>query len=208
MTQATDIRQRKENMRAAMRQARQEAARAQPAAGMQLVQYFLKTNFFKKWAADLRWQELSGKSSLIISFYYPLTDELDCLPLAYKIYEMGHQICLPVLGAKDAPLAFRQWQPDATLVQRSFGLKEPDEKASLLQPDILFVPLLAFDAEGWRLGYGGGYYDRTLNSLRKCNPALLAIGLCYAAQEVPEVPHGPTDERLDYILTPESARQF
>ena len=106
------------------------------------------------------------------------------------------------------PLAFRQWQSGDALVKRKWGILEPiDSRPANLTPDVLLLPLLAFDSAGWRLGYGGGFYDRTLAKLRSRRP-VLAIGLAFDQQEVDAVPHSAYDERLDMILTPTGLRSF
>ena len=139
-----------------------------------------------------------------ISGYWPIGSELDARPLLSALHERGHAIGLPVVTARGAPLLFRAWRPGASLVPASFGLQEPPDGAPLLVPEILIVPLVAFDRRGHRLGYGGGFYDRTLSGLRAGDTAgrrTLAIGIAFAAQELDEVPHGASDERLDWVVT-------
>ena len=132
--------------------------------------------------------------------------ELDPLPLMLKLAGAGAQLCLPVMAGKDRPLQFRAWAPGGLLVERIWGIQEPPATSPAVVPDILLVPLLAFDARGFRLGYGGGYYDRTLAVLR-ADAKVLAIGLGYEAQMVDAVPHGANDQRLDWILTEAGPRK-
>src|SRR5262249_49293173 len=117
----------------------------------------------------------------------------------------GHAIALPrVAGAKQTPLAFHIYEPDAALVAGRFGLSEPHPDWTLAVPSVLIVPLLAFDARGYRLGYGAGHYDATLANLRRGHE-VVAVGFAYAGQEVPDVPHDAHDERLDWIVTEQGA---
>jgi 5-formyltetrahydrofolate cyclo-ligase len=132
----------------------------------------------------------------IIAGYWPMGEEMDPRPLMLALAARGHVLALPVTPPRGQPLAFRAWVPGAALRAGPMGTSEPfagDE----LRPDMLLVPLLAFDRAGRRLGYGGGYYDRTLAAL----PGAKAIGIAYAGQEMPEVPAGPQDFRLPLIAT-------
>ena len=135
----------------------------------------------------------------IIAGYWPMGEELDPRPLMLALASRGHAMALPVTPPRGQPLAFRAWAPGAALRPGPMGTSEPAEGAAL-RPDILLVPLLAFDRAGRRLGYGGGYYDRTLAAL----PGAKAIGIAYAGQEMPEVPAGPQDFRLPLIATEDS----
>jgi 5-formyltetrahydrofolate cyclo-ligase len=102
--------------------------------------------------------------------------------------------------ARDRPLEFRRWRPGATLVIDRFGIAHPPADAAVIEPDVLLVPLLAFDSRHYRLGYGAGFYDRTLADLR-ARKTILAIGVAYSAQRVAEVPLDGWDEALDLVLT-------
>jgi 5-formyltetrahydrofolate cyclo-ligase len=113
---------------------------------------------------------------------------------------------LPVVIAKNEPLLFRLWRPGMPLEVGRFGTLHPPNDSPLLTPDLVLVPLLAFDRHGDRLGYGGGYYDRTLAALR-IERSSRAVGLAYAAQELPELPHQPHDQRLDWIVTEIDVRE-
>jgi 5-formyltetrahydrofolate cyclo-ligase len=139
--------------------------------------------------------------------YSPMGDEADPLPLLKALLERGHQTGLPVTPAGRAPLVFRRWAPGEPLVPARFGLSEPPATATTFEPTILLVPLLAFDCAGHRLGYGAGYYDRTLEKLRTSR-SVLAIGIAYSGQEVDEVRAGPHDQKLDWIVTERGARRF
>lgn len=137
-----------------------------------------------------------------VSLFWSVKGEIDIGPLARKLDVAGVKLCLPVIERKAAPLVFRAWRPGDALVDRPFGLKEPPEGVEEVEPDLLFVPLAAFDRAGGRVGYGGGFYDRTLEKLRAKQPAL-AIGLAFAAQEVETVPLESHDAPLDGVLTEE-----
>lgn len=141
-----------------------------------------------------------GEAPVAISGYWPMGNELDVKPLLAALDRAGHIIGLPVAVARDAPLVFRRWRPGNALLDGSFGTSIPGEDNASVVPRILIVPLLAFDRAGFRLGYGGGYYDRTLAALRHAGP-VTAIGVAYADQEVASVPRGPRDQPLDAIVT-------
>ncbi len=135
-----------------------------------------------------------------IAGFWSMGDEIDMRPLLCALDAAGHVVALPVTVGRDRPLLFRRWRPDAAMVPGGFGTSVPAADADIVVPRILIVPLLAFDRAGCRLGYGGGYYDRTLAGLRAGGP-IVAIGVAYAAQEVDAVPHGVADARLDLIVT-------
>ncbi len=146
-----------------------------------------------------------GLSGTLVSAYLPIRDELDVLPLLSRLIAGGRTIGLPVIFAREQPLVFRCWQPGEPLDAKPFGLSEPAPTAPAMLPDIILVPLAAFDATGARLGYGGGYYDRTLG-LYRSKRAVIAIGIAYDEQEVAHLPRGPHDQPLDIILTPSGSR--
>lgn len=135
----------------------------------------------------------------IISGYMAMRTELSPLPAMAALQAAGARICVPVIEAKGQPLAFREWRHDGEMIPGPFGASVPAEGDWLI-PDTLIVPLVAFDARLNRLGYGGGFYDRTLERLRAGAPTR-AIGFAFAAQELPEVPQEPTDQPLDALIT-------
>ena len=110
-------------------------------------------------------------------------------------------LCLPVVVAEHEPLIFRAWQPGDPLVEGAFGIPVPLPSQPQIEPDVLLVPLLAFDERGYRIGYGGGYYDRTLTQLKRSGDPL-AVGLAFDEQQVPQVPIEETDIALDAVITP------
>jgi 5-formyltetrahydrofolate cyclo-ligase len=137
-----------------------------------------------------------------VSAYSAMGSELDPGALVERLAREGMRTCLPVVTPLGNPLQFRSWMPGEPLVARTWGIREPADTAPVVEPDVLLVPLLAFDATGGRLGYGGGYYDRTLARLRALKP-IIAIGIAHAQQRLESVPLGPHDEPLDWILTPD-----
>jgi len=126
--------------------------------------------------------------------------EIDVLPLMARLVADGAVTALPVVTGKGQPLVFRRWQPGEPLEEAHFGIHVPPATAEEVDPDVLLVPMLAFDRHGYRLGYGGGFYDRTLERLRALKP-VTAIGVAFAGQEVAEVMRGDHDQPLDWILT-------
>ncbi|WP_035693561.1 5-formyltetrahydrofolate cyclo-ligase [Azospirillum halopraeferens] len=141
-----------------------------------------------------------------VAGYWPLGSELDVRPLLLHLVEGGRTAALPVSGPRGTPLRFRAWQgPDTPMHDGRYGIREPAECVPEVVPAVLLVPFLAFDRSGHRLGYGAGYYDRTLAGLRAAGRPALAVGVGFAAQEVGQVPHGPHDEPLDWIVTEREA---
>lgn len=143
-----------------------------------------------------------------VSLFFSVKGEIDVVPLMARLAAMGVPLCLPAIVRKAAPLVFRDWKPGEPLDDRPFGLKEPPPGAAEVVPDLLFVPLAAFDRAGGRVGYGGGFYDRTLAKLRGEGRRALAIGLAFAAQEVDAVPTAAHDAPLDGVLTEDGYRAF
>jgi 5-formyltetrahydrofolate cyclo-ligase len=133
-----------------------------------------------------------------VAGYWPIRDEIDPRPALRSLAASGVALALPVVTARDAPLSFRRWWPDAPMTDGAFGVPIPADGARCL-PATLIVPLLAFDRDGWRLGYGGGFYDRTIAALRPSG--VRAIGFAHAAQEVAAVPREVDDQRLDLVVT-------
>jgi 5-formyltetrahydrofolate cyclo-ligase len=143
---------------------------------------------------------LAISSGVIISGFMPLKSEINPLPLMQKLAEAGARLALPTIAGRGKPLIMRAWEFGAPLDRGQWGIREPKPDAPEVEPDILLVPLLAFDRSGHRLGYGAGYYDMTIHRLRALKP-VTAVGIAFAAQEVPKIPTTPRDERLDLVLT-------
>jgi len=136
----------------------------------------------------------------IVSGYSPIRSEIDPAPLLRALAEQGAQLALPAIMARGQSLAFRAWSPNDKLLLGPLGILEPSPAAIEVIPDIMLVPLAAFDRAGHRIGYGAGHYDYTLAHLRKLKH-IIAVGLAFAAQEIVAVPALPHDVALDYVLT-------
>ena len=136
----------------------------------------------------------------IVSGFSPLKTEINPLPLMRKLADAGAQLALPVVAGRGKPLIMRAWTFGDEMAKGVWGIREPKPGARQVDPDILLVPLAAFDRNGHRIGYGAGYYDMTLNKLRAAKK-IVAVGLAYAAQEIAQVPATGRDARLDLVLT-------
>jgi 5-formyltetrahydrofolate cyclo-ligase len=143
----------------------------------------------------------------IVSGYSPIRNEIDPAPLMRKLAEAGAKLALPAVMARGKSLAFRAWSPDDRLMMGPLGILEPSPAAAELIPDIMLVPLAAFDPEGHRIGYGAGHYDHTLAHLRKIK-AITAIGIAFAVQQIKAVPAQPHDVALDFVLTENKVFDF
>lgn len=151
-------------------------------------------------AANARLQALIGDpGDKVVAGYRPIRTEIDPTPTMTALCEAGARVAVPVIEAKDSPLLFHEWTPGCEMVEGAFGAEIP-AKSTRLYPEILITPLVGWDRRGWRLGYGGGFYDRTLEQLRS-HRAVTAIGFAYAEQELGEAPREKTDQRLDAIVT-------
>ncbi len=139
------------------------------------------------------------RGAKIASIFWAINDEVATLPLIEGLAARGIATALPVMRGFGKPLEFRSWAPGGALTEAKWGIMEPPAAPEVF-PDLVFVPLAAFDRAGNRLGYGAGFYDRTLARLR-AKQRIVAVGVGYAAQEFPAIPTEPTDERLDYVLT-------
>jgi 5-formyltetrahydrofolate cyclo-ligase len=143
---------------------------------------------------------LEVRADLVVSGFAPIASEIDPFPLLRRLAGHDARLALPVVGARGEPLIFRSFAFGDPLVARQWGIREPPPQAAAVRPDIVLVPLLAFDRTGHRLGYGAGYYDRTLTALR-AEMRIVAVGLGFAAQEIAAVPTTARDARLDLVLT-------
>ncbi len=185
----------KANLRREASVRRRQAHAAHPQAGLALMQHF-KT-------------AIQAPAGAVISGFWPMGDEIDIVPLLSQLHATGHPIGLPVVVGKGEPLIFRAWHPGLALVAGGFKTEVPPPSAQELAPEILIVPLLAFDSEGYRLGYGGGFYDRTLEKLRGVRGKRpLAVGVAFSAQHVARVPRDHYDQPLDWIVTEKNAQAF
>jgi 5-formyltetrahydrofolate cyclo-ligase len=135
-----------------------------------------------------------------VSGFFPFRSEINPVPLMRRLADAGAKLALPVVVGRGHALAFRAWSFGAPLRSGVWGIREPLPDAPEVLPDVLIVPLAAFDRTGHRIGYGAGYYDLTLDSLRAARP-VTAVGLAFAAQEIARVPATPRDAKLDLVLT-------
>ncbi|MDX1484054.1 MAG: 5-formyltetrahydrofolate cyclo-ligase [Alphaproteobacteria bacterium] len=158
----------------------------------------LRNNFFA---------QFSHPAHTDIAGYWPVADEVDLRPLLSALHRRGHRMALPRVLRRNAPLRFLRWHPGDRLEPGFAGIPEPDAGAEEIHPDVILVPLLGFDGTGRRLGYGGGFYDRSLASLRR-RQEICAIGIAYADQEVDSLPPGDHDEPLDWVVTERGSRRF
>jgi len=165
------------------------ASRDNDAAAARLMNYFLKT--------------FAPEEGTPIAAYWPYRDEIDVRPLLEKLDSLGCNCLLPVVRGRNEALQFHQWKPGDELEASRFGVLEPSKFHPSASPEIVVLPMLAFDRNGYRLGYGGGYYDMTLAALRtKGN--LLAIGVAYQEQEIDDIPVEPHDQKVDAVVTDRS----
>ena len=144
---------------------------------------------------------------VIVSGFSPLKTEVNPLPLMRRLAEAGARLALPVVAGRGKPLIMRSYGFGQALNEGVWGIREPKDDAPEVDPDILIVPLAAFDRRGNRIGYGAGYYDMTINRLRSLKP-VVAVGIAYAAQEVADVPTTSRDARLDLVLTERDVIDF
>lgn len=149
-----------------------------------------------KYAADI--VKKSTKDNPTISLYNAIGNEFDLAPLAAELRKLNANLCMPVVVKIGAALAFREWPEDCEMVEDLFRILAPSDAHKQVQPDIVLVPLLAFDRQGFRLGYGGGFYDRSLAELGN---SIVSIGVGFAGQEMSKVPTGEFDSAVHYILT-------
>ena len=187
-----DIAGQKSALRREAMDLRRRLHEAAPEAGAAIAQNFLKC------------VELAD--SVPVAGYLPTRHEADPRALMESLRNKGFPILLPRVAARNAPLAFHLFRHDAHPVEGAFGLNEPAPEWPQGVPDVLLIPVLAFDEKGYRLGYGGGYYDRTLKALRAAKN-LRAIGIAFSGQER-ALPHDEHDERLDGIVTEKGCRIF
>jgi len=146
-----------------------------------------------------------GKGNdVVVAGYMPMRSEIDPRLLMDRLAAAGAVLCLPDVVAEGTPLEFRRWSSDDPLDSGRFGISVPAQAAEVLVPDLVLVPMLAFDRGGHRMGYGGGYYDRTIARLRE-DGDVLAVGLAFSGQVRDDLPVAPHDMRLDWIVTESAA---
>ncbi len=187
--QARDVARWRRGERTRLRAARQAlSVDARAAVGQAIIDHL----------RDLLQTRLNGAKGQIFSAYWPIKGEPDLRPLMHELHAAGVTIALPIVETKAAPLVFRRWTPDTKMVRGDWNIPVPPPEADALVPDITLAPLMGWDDLGYRLGYGGGYFDRTLAALSP-RPATIGIGL-QTAQLATIYPQ-PHDIALDIILT-------
>jgi len=144
----------------------------------------------------------------VIGLYAGFGDELDPVPLVRRLWRAGHEVGLPVVVGKGRPLVFRRFGPEVRYVLSNYGIREPGPDTPEVLPDIVFAPLVGVDRRGVRLGYGGGFYDRTLAAWRAGGHRPALFGLAFECQLVPRLPRGPFDVLLDGLVTEAAVRRF
>jgi 5-formyltetrahydrofolate cyclo-ligase len=189
-----DIADTKRRLRTDAKSARAAARAAQSGAPMHLAARFLA--------------EVPLRPEAVVGGYWPVGDEMDVRPLLQALHGEGMALALPTVTSRGTPLTFRAWRPGDVMTPGAHDIPAPLADAPPAIPDLLIVPLLAFDRRGWRLGYGAGYYDRTLEAFAAAGRAVTAVGVAYAAQELPQVPHDDGDRRLDAVVTDKATYWF
>lgn len=159
-------------------------------------------DYARDWGIIHRLEPLLRASTGPIACVWPLPHEVDLRPLCHTLAQAGKTVVLPQTPVRGSPLVFRQWQPESTMLAGRFGTHHPD--GPIMEPALVLVPLLGFDRSGNRLGYGGGYYDRTLAAL----PHAASIGYAPSTQEVAHLPRGPHDQPLNCIVTEKEVIRF
>ena len=137
----------------------------------------------------------------VISGYLAIGEEIDPLPVLHQLKDAGKTCVLPVVMAREQPLIFRTWEPGCLLECGPLNTRHPQAVMPAADPDVLLVPLLAFARDGYRLGWGGGFYDRTLAAYKEQGRAVVSIGIAYDGQEIDNVPHDAYDQRVDFVVT-------
>ncbi len=183
---ALSVDEQKKSFRVTAKATRLQAFNDQPNAGTQI-------------AATIC-QDLHLPANSKVSVFWPLAEELDTLPLLNGLHAAGHQVLLPIMQGAGKSLLFGSWAPDDKLVEAAFKTLEPSPEQPRMTPDVMLCPLLAFDRKGYRMGYGGGFYDRSIAQI-KTQGELLTIGIAFAAQEVDAIITGEFDEPLNMIVT-------
>jgi len=158
-----------------------------------------------KAVAEHFFNTVSLRTTDIVAGYWRIKDEMDVQPILIRLMDSFQPVCLPVVLGDDMPLELRLWEQGTPLYEAGFGTLAPSELAPQVEPAVIIMPLLGFDSRGTRLGYGGGYYDRTLEKLTK-KPRL--VGVAFAAQELDHIPYAAHDVPLDIIVTEQGARSF
>ena len=143
---------------------------------------------------------IDNYSISVVAGFHPFRDEINTLPLLKVFISNGYKTCLPVTPLDDKILQFREWTPEINLVRGKYGILEPNQDCDKVEPDMLLVPLLAYDEAGYRLGYGGGYYDQTLRKLISTKKNITSIGVAFKIQRFKKLPIDTFDIPLDAVI--------
>lgn len=181
----------KTKARNAAKMIRAKLAAERPDAGVELLRH---------------WPDV-GRRAGCVAAYIPIHSEIDVWPLMRALADAGHELALPCIKRTGHPLKFRAYKIGDKLRRGAFGTREPMRDAALVRPDIMLLPLLAYSRDGHRLGYGGGFYDRTLQSLRTSGE-IFACGVAYSGQEVPTLLTDQYDQKLDGVLTETGFKRY
>lgn len=146
-------------------------------------------------------KHFSLTEELVLAGFWPMATELDLVPLLSELDRQGVTCGLPVVEATATPLIFRKWRTGDELDKGPYGTSHPSDRQDVIEPDMLLIPLLGFDLDGARLGYGGGYYDRTIEAMRS-HSKVCCVGVGFDGQQVGCIPTGPYDQKMDWIVTP------
>ena len=144
----------------------------------------------------------------IVGGYWPIREEFDVMPLLNRLIAMGYRCALPFVDNDRGELVFREWHLGTEMIEGCYNIPEPVQTSASILPNILITPLLAYDLEGFRLGYGGGYYDKAIRKMRSSDRFIISIGAAFWDQRVDHVPHNGMDEKLDWIVTERGVMQF
>lgn len=170
--------------------------------------FSLKEKIFNEYLFEELFKKINFQNINIISSFIPIHTEINTDELNNYIFKKNKILCLPVVVKKDTPLLFRKFTNNKDMIEGFMKIKEPAKKNEILIPEVLFVPCLAFDTLGFRLGYGGGYYDRTFNYLKKNSHKFISVGYAFEGQKVLEVPKDEFDKKLDYVITEKQIYSF
>ena len=166
------------------------------------------TKVFDKNLFEVFFKNINFESIKIVSSFISIHNEINTTELNKYILEKNKKLCLPVIIKKDEHLVFRKFTNNMNMIEGLMKIKEPPGTSEILLPELLFVPCLAFDTFGFRLGYGGGYYDRTFSYLKKNKKKFISVGYAFDGQKVSEVPKDKFDINLDYVITEKKIYSF
>ena len=157
---------------------------------------------------DEFFKKINLENIRVVSSFKSINSEISTEDLNFLILKKNKILCLPVIIDKEGPLTFRKFNNNKELIEGYMNIKEPPKQNEILNPDLIFVPCLAFDNNGFRLGYGGGYYDKTLSQYKKNNINFISVGFAFDDQKVNNVPTDKFDIKLDYVITEKKIYSF